>query len=68
MQALRADYQSSLSLDDDPAEISDIRKCSGHVPLPSQPDQPVLPADRKWTDCVLAEIVCEAAAAILQMI
>lgn len=30
-------------------------------------EQPVLPADRKRTDRVLAEIVCEAAAAILQI-
>ena len=30
-------------------------------------EQPVLPADCKWTDRVLAEIVCEAAAAILQI-
>ena len=37
VQALRADHLSSLSLDDDPAEISGIRKCSGHAFLPSQP-------------------------------
>lgn len=37
VQVLRVDYQSSLSLADDPVEISGIRKCSGRAPLPSQP-------------------------------
>lgn len=37
MQALRDDYQLSLSLVDGPTEISNIRKCSGRAPLPSQP-------------------------------
>lgn len=82
MQALRAGHQSSLSLDDDLVEISDIRKCSGRVPLPFQPLHRLqhghwlllqnhgttsFPTNRKRTDCVLAEIVCETTAVILQI-
>ena len=82
MQALRADHRSSLSLDDDPVEISDIRKCSGRVPLPffhcidystgigsfyRITEQPVFAANCKRTDRVLAEIVCETTATILQI-
>ena len=77
-----ADHRSFLSLADGPAEISDIRKHSGprlchlnhcinySTGIGSRDritEQPVLPTDCKWTDRVLAEIVCEAAATILQI-
>ena len=82
MQALRADHRSFLSLAmvqqkfQISVNIQVMRLChlnhcinysTGIGSRDRITEQPVLPTDCKWTDRVLAEIVCEAAATILQI-